>query len=637
MAAKGTRLSYMIGRLWEALSLPVTIFIILLTFSLFSIWLHSSLHEDFWEEHAEQDLRRVQQSFSDEFGNLCRHLHALAAQIEQDRRPRADLRLRLEQLLVEHPFLSDLTWVDRAALADHAPSAVKPGADAWPQAGLEPFSFDLIHGESDFKIHVPVDTSDGIRGELVACVPMREVLDHSIAPDINDNYFIALSWNRDQRYLGNSRALQPRRQVKKGALAHPLLDLNVSLLSHQLSRIQLERVPLIALSLFLALGLASATYGLEKRWKTSQASRFTALRQAETRYRHLFERAFNGICIFSARSGRIIDCNPAFEKITGRSRSDLAGQSFGTLWTDPVRIEPTADLSDSQAATGTEQRVLLTTTSHPGVPPLDVEISLGRFEVGRRPLMLAMVRDVSHQKQLAREAIKGQRLQAIEHISLSICHNFNNILTSILGPTLFARNLTQDEQILAELDQISLSAQRASDLIAKLYASVHEVKFAQPVPVKVLDAFQSALLLVTPELESVRRKAGTNIAIECALSETDEVLATETLLQTIFQKLLQNSIEALPNGGNIIAISRPAGRYTEIEITDDGIGLDEAMQERVFEPLVTTKAQIGKGLSLAFIRSTVLSWKGTVNLSSIPKVGTTVSLRIPSALSKNRA
>lgn len=121
--------------------------------------------------------------------------------------------------------------------------------------------------------------------------------------------------------------------------------------------------------------------------------------------------------------------------------------------------------------------------------------------------------------------------------------------------------------------------------------------------------------------------------VTLAITEGQEVPAIygdETLLGQMFNSLIANALEAMPNGGKLtIEETRgPAGKEVQINISDTGIGMNEERMQRLFKPLATGKSR-GLGLGMTLVKQIVERHNGTITVDSAPGSGTTVYLRFP--------
>jgi signal transduction histidine kinase len=138
------------------------------------------------------------------------------------------------------------------------------------------------------------------------------------------------------------------------------------------------------------------------------------------------------------------------------------------------------------------------------------------------------------------------------------------------------------------------------------------------------------LLLVTwktCELQSAPCK----IALEARLEKNlPEIIASQENLERVFLNLFMNAIHAISGKGKVLLETRllPPGDMVEVKITDDGPGIPQEQQERLFEPFYTTKEN-GTGLGLSICQSIIQQHKGTISVESAPGLGSTFIVRLP--------
>ncbi|WP_240358948.1 sensor histidine kinase, partial [Myxococcus vastator] len=124
-------------------------------------------------------------------------------------------------------------------------------------------------------------------------------------------------------------------------------------------------------------------------------------------------------------------------------------------------------------------------------------------------------------------------------------------------------------------------------------------------------------------------RAGVDVVRDFAL-DTPHVLADEGQLRQVFLNLLRNSREAMPSGGRLTIITRPAEDAVEVTVRDTGQGMTEEARQHLFEPFFTTK-EGGTGLGLAVSQQILQAHGGSLSCQSIPGQGTAFVLRLPRA------
>ncbi|MBM4015571.1 MAG: response regulator [Planctomycetes bacterium] len=246
------------------------------------------------------------------------------------------------------------------------------------------------------------------------------------------------------------------------------------------------------------------------------------------------------------------------------------------------------------------------------------------------------------QAQLAhsRERVRHlEKMEAIGRLADFVAHDFNNFLTVVLG---YSGSVLQQLPATAphrfEVEEIARTAERATWLTRQLLA------FSRPtrIEAEAID-LASAVRALAPVLE---RQCGEAIVVELDLAPAiPPILAHRTQVEQIVLNLAVNARDAMTRGGRLrIAVAhdsataaRPGAPSTEsavvLTVSDTGIGMDEEVRSRIFEPFFSTKADgHGTGLGLAIVDAIVRERGGTIAVDSDSGRGSTFTLRFPAAI-----
>ncbi len=229
----------------------------------------------------------------------------------------------------------------------------------------------------------------------------------------------------------------------------------------------------------------------------------------------------------------------------------------------------------------------------------------------------------------------AEKLEALGRLAGGVAHDFNNILVPILGFAELALEESQAGSPLHESQlQIREAAQRARDLVSQILAFSRRDQ-PEPRPIDAAGVVTKALALarkgIPAPIEFVTRvEAGTG-----------SVLSDATQLHQIVLNLCSNARDAVGSMGRVEVTLAPvevddglpgvpAGRYVLLRVSDDGVGMDEATQARLFEPYMTTKGGTGgHGLGLAVVHGIVTSAGGAIRVESAPRRGSTFEVYLP--------
>jgi two-component system, cell cycle sensor histidine kinase and response regulator CckA len=363
-----------------------------------------------------------------------------------------------------------------------------------------------------------------------------------------------------------------------------------------------------------------------------------ALRRSEANYRSLFDQAPYGI-VRSTLEGRVLMANSALAKILGyESEAELC--ALNVARDVYLHAEDRAQVIEACLKKEQFDGIVLRWRRKDGTPIL-VRVS-GRpvaDEGGQFAYFEVMVEDITERTRLEQQVRQSQKMKAITVLAAGIAHDFNRLLTGILG---YSERLTMtlgltDEQH-HEAEEIMRAALQARSLTQQLLA------FGQR---QVLEPSVVNLNSIISEMESVlRHLAGERIELATTLEqELGGVEADARQLQQVLLNLVVNARDAMAAGGRLTIRTEnldlselssaevpgvEPGRYVRLAVTDTGCGMDEATKSRVFEPFFTTKAEgKGTGLGLSTVHGIITQSGGEISVASCPGKGTTFTILLP--------
>ncbi len=248
-------------------------------------------------------------------------------------------------------------------------------------------------------------------------------------------------------------------------------------------------------------------------------------------------------------------------------------------------------------------------------------------------------------RRMARSLARSDRLKAVGELTGGITHDFNNLLTVILGNAEMLGESLEERPELAELaGMIRSAAQRGAELTQRLLAFARRQALEpRAVDVNALIGNMEGLLT---------RTLGSDIALRFEFCEPAwPALVDPAQLESAVLNLCLNARDAMPGGGRLTLetsreqldadYARPfdeleAGDYFMLAVSDTGQGIAPADLDRVFEPFFSTKAN-GSGLGLSMVYGLVKQSRGHIRVYSEPDQGTTIRLYLPRATSEQEA
>jgi signal transduction histidine kinase/CheY-like chemotaxis protein len=254
--------------------------------------------------------------------------------------------------------------------------------------------------------------------------------------------------------------------------------------------------------------------------------------------------------------------------------------------------------------------------------------------------MAESLRNRESEKELLEEQIRhAQKMEAVGTLAGGVAHDFNNILTAIIGYGILLQNsLTGKSALSNYIEQMLAAAERAANLTQRLLAfSRKQVINPKPVNLNriIMNLYDILLRLI-----------GENIELKLNLVKDDVIVkADEGHMDQVIINLVTNAKDALPDGGTITISSRIVdlpirktegpksfnpGTYGALIVTDTGNGINPETRERIFDPFFTTK-EVGKGtgLGLSIVYGIVQQHNGFIEVDNHPDDGTTFTILLP--------
>lgn len=355
-----------------------------------------------------------------------------------------------------------------------------------------------------------------------------------------------------------------------------------------------------------------------------------ALRTSEQRFRSFVENA-NDVVFALTASGVFSYVSPQWKESFGYELSDVIGKKFEPF-VHPEDVTACQTflatvLEKGEKQRGVEYRVLhkngtwLWYTAN-GSRIVDQDGSVSFIGIGR---------DITEQKLAQNELIKTQKLESISVLAAGIAHNFNNVLTGVIGYISYARKHLDDYGKAAPiLEAAEKSSYRAASLARQLLTFAKGgVPFRAPVAAEKLVQESMSLFL-----------SGSSIKGIVDNRATQTVSVDSQQINQAFNNIVINSVHSMPSGGVLTAHIEDfrleddnvyrlnPGNYVRIIFKDCGCGIEKEHLHKVFDPYFTTHSN-GTGLGLSTTHSIITKHNGHIDIVSEVNRGTTVTVLLP--------
>jgi PAS domain S-box-containing protein len=373
-----------------------------------------------------------------------------------------------------------------------------------------------------------------------------------------------------------------------------------------------------------------------------------ALRESEERYRGVVENSLVGICISSVEA--ILYANQTLIRMGG----------YGSL--EEFRAKPVSAHLTPVSAAFANAHFAARARGEPTPREFDVEgvcrdgtvrvlrLSTSSVLLGGRRCELSTFVDVTEQRraeaerlEMQRRLLHAQKLESLGVLAGGIAHDFNNLLMAVLGNLDMAQEDTAPSSPARDsIEQAMQASRRATDLTRMMLAYSGRGAF--------VTAHLDLNRLVQENAELLRTSVSRNATLRLSPAPGSVfVEADPGQVQQVVMNLITNASDAIGEAVGVVALrtglcaadavllagsrleDKPEpGRFAYVEVADSGCGMDQATQQRLFDPFFSTKAT-GRGLGMSAVLGILRGHRGAIFVDSTPGRGTTIRVLFPAS------
>jgi two-component system cell cycle sensor histidine kinase/response regulator CckA len=366
------------------------------------------------------------------------------------------------------------------------------------------------------------------------------------------------------------------------------------------------------------------------------AKRTQELAISEKWHRSIFDNATDGIMVLD-KNGVIMNVNQKACEIHGFEKNALIGVNTGLLESG------NKEKHDERMSRILDGETLIFETEHykKDGSKILLEVSAKALNIGGDTYIQSFYRDITEKKRIQEQLMHSQKMESIGSLAGGIAHNFNNILTAILGYSeLLLEFSNLDGTSKQRVQNIESSARKAGVMVSKLLSfarrDAHEV-----LPLNLNDVISDSVKLFEGVLN---KRIGLRVDLN---SNVSPIEGDPNQLEQVIMNLMVNARDAMPDGGLITVrtavaelgksdLDIPAdiepGKYVTLSVSDTGSGISKEIMGRIFDPFFTTKEKgKGTGLGLATVYGIVKDHKGYISVHSEVGKGTSFDIYLPSS------
>ncbi|MBW2278261.1 MAG: response regulator, partial [Deltaproteobacteria bacterium] len=327
------------------------------------------------------------------------------------------------------------------------------------------------------------------------------------------------------------------------------------------------------------------------------------------------------------RSGRLVKLDGGIHELTNGAIPGLAAKAIEKLL--GIRDIWTIGFMRSGLMLGTVSVITREAGARVDKALLEAFVRQAAVALDRR-------RAEAEKDELEEQLFQAQKLDAIGTLAGGVAHDFNNILTGILGQSfILKRNFKSGSALFESAEAIETMTLRAAELTRQLLGFARKGK-KRDMPVDLHGVLDDVLVVLGHTFDK-RITLTTRLTTEPA-----EISGDPTQLQQVVLNLAVNARDAMPDGGRLVIETgvvrtdeMPHERYITLEVSDDGQGIPDDVRSRIFEPFFTTKEQgQGTGMGLAVVYGIVQNHGGWIEVESEAGKGTKFTVALPALTAK---
>ena len=322
--------------------------------------------------------------------------------------------------------------------------------------------------------------------------------------------------------------------------------------------------------------------------------------------------------------GEITFFNQEAEDITGFEQAKVLGQPYAKI----IGLNAGRNLSvlhtlDTGERLASREKELAQPNGN--TIPIGFSTSLVRDEAGTILGALEVFNDLTEVKRLEAEVQRVQTLAALGEMAATVAHEIRNPLGGIAGYAgMLERDLDSDDPNRRLVQKITEGVGRLNRIVVSLLNYTRPLRLNVH-PVNLVELLEETTAFFAIDIERSRE----DIRIERDFPDGDLICRIDPeQLQQVILNLLQNAMQAMPDGGAIAVGLRVEENQGVLSVGDTGIGMADEVREKLFTPFFTTKED-GTGLGLVTSKKIIDAHNGKIRVDSEPGRGTQFSISLP--------
>jgi PAS domain S-box-containing protein len=366
------------------------------------------------------------------------------------------------------------------------------------------------------------------------------------------------------------------------------------------------------------------------------------IRESSDFLENIFKTTADGI-IVTDNEGFITKVNDATEEITGYPRAELLKQHI-TIFTPTDKehySEGEKEIEKLVQEGMIKERESLLKRKDGQCIIIETNMSLLFDKKGQQIGCVGINSDITERKKMEQQLLQSEKLKSLGELSGGVAHDFNNVLAAILGRVQLLKmqlkppiGKEEKRKTVLELEKGLEIIERASLDGAETVRRIQEFSrrrtdeksFEQ---IDINELVENALEFTKVKWKNDAESKGIKIKVKKELSPISPILGSSSEIREVFTNLINNAIDAMPQGGTIRIESFMDDTIAVISISDTGNGIPKHIEARIYDPFFTTKDVKSTGLGLSVSYGIINRHKGTITADSVEGEGTTFTVKFP--------
>ena len=355
------------------------------------------------------------------------------------------------------------------------------------------------------------------------------------------------------------------------------------------------------------------------------------LQKALRESRKLFKDIPGAVALVQA--GKIIFTNEATLKGLGNTEEEVLGRSF-LEFVHPDSVEYVRNLHQKRLSGKSVPDQYETYLATKNGETLYCEVMVKNIRYQGRRAFLLYIRGLDQRKKAETQLLRSQKMEAIVRMASGLSREFNDCLSNLDDYALHHNgegipSEVNSAELLRRVDVVREKGSYIREKLATLARVESGVSGAELCDLKkiIRDAVASTRYLWKEDAE----ERDVKVDVKTYLRDVSPVEGNPDELKDIFENMILNAIDALPGGGEVYLTTEESAGYANVYIQDNGVGIPDDIQDRIFDPFFTINdgSKVGFGLSIAY--AAIKRHGGEVEVMSRKGQGATFVIKLPIA------